>query len=385
MIDGFLGNVHRDQAVGWTYDRESPDRHLLVDIYCGDRWLGSTKANIFRADLAAGRIGQGDHGFCLRFEAVLEQSQLAHVVARARTGSDSNTGEPLPRFVSAPPATIGSPIDAYCDTAQFPVFVLGAPRSGTSAVAQALMASTPYKGHQEGQVIDLLTPLMHAVRRFYEAKAEDVTRPERITMIKQIPEGYFTNGICALFADAVRPLFPKGHWCDKTPTPEMIWAAPLLLRTWPNAQFIFVRRRAIENVMSRMRKFSGYSFETQCLYWTACMEAWRSVRGSLTGRALELDQHFVARHPEDAARAIGTLLALSAGEAHELARVLARHRPEQTGAHVQDLCDASAMDWSPDQWATFDRICGPTLAAYGYSRDTSYYASGAEGNSCLVL
>ena len=385
MIDGFLGHVHRDQAIGWAYDRQSPERHVLVDLYCGDRWLGSTKANIFRADLAAGRIGQGDHGFCLHFPTALDESEQAAVVARARTGPDPEPSEELPRFLNTPSATVDSDIDSYRDVTQFPVFVLGAPRSGTSAVAQALMASTPYQGHHEGQVIDLLTPLMHALRRFYESKSDDLTRPERITMIKQVSESYFTDGICALFANAVRRLFPQGHWCDKTPTPEMIWAAPYLLRTWPNAKFIFVRRRAFENVRSRMRKFAGYPFGTHCLYWTACMEAWRSVRDSLAGRALELDQHFIARHPEDAARAIGTLLALSGSEVLELSRVLARHRPEQTGADVLNLCDAAAMDWSAEQWATFDRICAPAMTAYGYSRDSSYFTVDGELRSCVAL
>ena len=84
------------------------------------------------------------------------------------------------------------------------------------------MAATPYRGHQEGQVIDLLTPLLHSLKSFYESKANEINIPERITMIKKIPQEYFTSGISTLFADALRPLFPDHRWCDKTPTPDMI-------------------------------------------------------------------------------------------------------------------------------------------------------------------
>ena len=390
MIDGYLGQVQPDQVIGWAYDPTSPDAHVVVDVYCGSRYLGSTEANIFRADLASGQVGQGDHGFSFRFPAALESGELGAVVARVRTLSAPEPGHELPRYsaderASVARAAAGVPTSVYHDDTQFPVFVLGAPRSGTSAVAQAVMAATPYEGHQEGQIIDLLTPLLHSLRRFYESKRDEILVPERITMIKKIPEEYFTDGIGKLFADAVRPLFPERRWCDKTPTPEMIWAAPHMLRIWPNAKFIFVKRRALENLMSRIRKFRALPFEAHCLYWTACMGAWRAVRSELAGRALELDQYFVARHPGPVAQAIGALLGLAPNEVAELERILSRHQPERTSDSIRDICDAAAMDWDAAQWATFDRVCGPTMNAYGYSRDGTYFVGGGEDESCRVL
>ena len=390
VIDGYLGQVQPDQVIGWAYDRTSPDAHVVVDVYCGSRYLGSTEANIFRADLASGQVGQGDHGFSFRFPAALESGELAAVVARVRTLSAPEPGHELPRYSadersSVARAAAGVPKSVYHDDTQFPVFVLGAPRSGTSAVAQAVMAATPYQGHQEGHVIDLLTPILSSLRRFYESKTDDILVPERITMIKKIPEEYFTDGIGKLFADAVRPLFPDSHWCDKTPTPEMIWAAPHVMRIWPNAKFIFVKRRALENLMSRIRKFPSFPFEAHCLYWAACMEAWRAVRGELAGRALELDQYFVARQPARATQAIGALLALAPAEVAELERVLSRHQPERTGGTIRDIYDAATLDWDAAQWATFDRVCGPTMDSYGYSRDGAYFVASGGDESCRAL
>jgi hypothetical protein len=109
------------------------------------------------------------------------------------------------------------------------------------------------------------------------------------------------------------------------------------------------------------------------------MESWRAVRDGLAGRALELDQHFLARHPKESAEAIGRLLALEPKETQELAR------QERTSVSVLDTTAASELTWDAAQWAVFNRVCGPTMAVYGHSQDESYYAPGAEDRSCLAL
>ena len=389
MIEGYLGQVLSEQVFGWAFDRERPGLHLSVDIYCGERRLGSTTADLYRPDLALGRIGAGDHAFSFRFNEPLGPQELANVLVRVYRQKDPTAFRELPRFVPGLSASVEvaakAPPDTYRDDTQFPVFVLGAPRSGTSAVAQALMAATPYSGRYEGQILDLLAPLLNEVRRFYESKAEELAHPERGSMIQAIPREYFDKGIKALFAEVLRPLTRSSHWCDKTPSPDMIWGAPHMLRMWPNAKFIFVRRRGLENLRSRLRKFPTLSFEEQCQYWTACMEAWRAVRTELLGRALEVDQYFIARHPARAAQAIGALLSLLPKEAEQLAHVLRRHQPERTGANVLDICDAHTMGWDAAQWATFERLCGPTMEAYGYAREGSYFANNAEIRSCVVI
>ncbi|MFI4889119.1 MAG: sulfotransferase family protein [Steroidobacterales bacterium] len=391
MIEGFVEQVLPTQISGWAFDRDHPSLHVLVDIFCGDRDLGSTTANVYRRDLARSQFGQGDHGFLLLLPSELSPLELAAVVVQARTGSDRAAARELPRYVRRDPAGAAQiaprlSVSAYREEMQFPVFVLGSPRSGTSAVAQSLITATPYAGYNEGQVLDLLIPLLRALKHFYESKAHDLPSASRaMMMITKVPEEYFADGISALFADAVRPLFPSRHWCDKTPTADMIWATPSLLRIWPNAKFIFLKRRALENLLSRIRKFRGVSFEYQCSDWVACMDAWRAVRGALVGHALELDHHFLARHPDQSAEAIGALLALAPNEVEGLTQLLSRHQPERTSASILDVADASAIDWDSAQWATFERICGPTMAAYGYSRDQSYYAPGAEDRSCLAI
>jgi Sulfotransferase family len=390
MIEGFVEQVLSEEVRGWSFDRDRPNAHLVIDIYCGGHLLGSTHADIFRSDLANGRIGSGDHAFQFRFPTKLDEQQMATVAVRIRSALDPAGVRELPRFLPNARADTQQPApavaaSAYQDDTQFPVFVLGAPRSGTTAVALALMAAASYAGYGEGQVIDLLVPLQHALGRFYEARADEIMRPGRGTMLGKIPEEYFSNGIFALFTEAIRQIFPSRRWCDKTPTADMIWAAPSLARIWPNAKFVFLKRRGLENLLSRTQKFQGFPFEDQCLGWTACMEAWRAVRDGLAGRALELDQHFLARYPERSAEAIGQLLALESQQTRELARKLKHLQPERTSENVFDTTAASKVPWDPAQWAVFNRVCGPTMAAYGYSQEDEYYAPGAEDRSCLTL
>lgn len=54
---------------------------------------------------------------------------------------------------------------------------------------------------------------------------------------------------------AAESLHKEKIWVDKTPDPRMIKCVPRLKRAWPNAKFIFVKRRGIENLESRIKKF----------------------------------------------------------------------------------------------------------------------------------
>ena len=97
MIEGYLGQVLSGMVVGWAFDPAHPNAHLVIDVYCGERHLGSTSANIYRADLAKIPIGEGDHGFMFSFPAELEQQELGTVVARTRSVSDPRIVQELPR------------------------------------------------------------------------------------------------------------------------------------------------------------------------------------------------------------------------------------------------------------------------------------------------
>jgi hypothetical protein len=391
MIQGFLEQVRADLIVGWAFDTEDPERSLDIDIFLGDRHVAALGTDVFRGDLALHLGSGGRHGFKYVPVPEIERQRLFEVTVRVGAGGNPAAGVELPRFV--PKHLQPKKVEferrlsaaAFRDESQAPVFILGSPRSGTSAVASSFMRGSSLKGRYEGHVLDLLAPLLRALRGFYDSKAVILQLPEEHMLIRSLPESYFASGICALFNDALRGIFPEHRWFDKTPTPDMIWAAPELARMWPRARFIFCKRRGLENLESRRRKFKNHTFEYGCQDWAACMEAWLSVRSALAGKALEIDQYLLARRPEEAGAAISELVGFDEREAEVFCKVLASQRPERTSSSIQDVCDPALLDWSSERWDFFDTVCGSLMKAYGYSRDGAYYLPGEAARALVKV
>ena len=92
---------------------------------------------------------------------------------------------------------------------------------------------------------------------------------------------------------------PYPLWFDKSGHAEMIPAIPILRRLWPDSVYIFCKRRAIENVASRLKKFPAHDFERHCAGWAKTMAAWRGVRPELPPEIyLEVDQQDLIRDTE---------------------------------------------------------------------------------------
>jgi hypothetical protein len=116
-----------------------------------------------------------------------------------------------------------------------PVFVLGCPRSGTSVLLQALLASGELRSVQsEGHI--LWDEFHHPAERHWDSDAlaaDDATRREREYLY------------CAI------RLFVRGRrFVDKTP--ESCLRVAYLDALFPDATYVFLRRRADENVNSLM-------------------------------------------------------------------------------------------------------------------------------------
>jgi hypothetical protein len=379
LLKGFLEAVDRFQANGWAFDTETPDAHTEVELLVAGVSAGKVLANRYRPDLEQGGIGRGDHSFVYSFTTPLTAEQLAGVRARL-SGSDGPVDLPLMTEIAPPPvqnagATALTFSGEARDDSQWPVFVLGSVRSGTSAVAQALIGVTRYRGYHEGHLLDLLAHLSVAIDEFYARKKMHLEDPNASNVIRHVPIRFFRDGIDSLFVQAIRSIFPGGYWIDKTPTPNMLHIAPILRRIWPNARFIFLKRRAFENLMSRARKFEAREFARDCLEWAEVLRTWGGMRHLLQGCALQIDQDFMAHFPARVASEIAAFLSLDAGEADRVRQALSADRPERTGDVFSQVYDEAELGWNPEQWRLFNEVCGAELAAFGYSRDKSYYAS----------
>jgi hypothetical protein len=384
-LRGFLENVDRFQAQGWAFDEALPDNHVVVEIQLDGSLLGTVTANRYRPDLEQACVGRGDHSFVFNFAQPIAAEHLEKVSARVVQEqnnfalSRALSGAERQRKASTQSSQLSFPDQARDDTHN-PVFVLGSVRSGTSAVGQALISVTRYRGYGEGHLLDLLADFLEVLDKFYDVKRSHWDNDRQSsTLIRQVPIGFFQDGINNLFVQVARSVFPQCHWVDKTPTMKMVRIAPALRQIWPNSKFIFMKRRAFENLMSRARKFADRDFARNCAEWAEVLRIWSTIKEQLRGCTLELDQYFMAQHPDRAAAGIAELLGLDMGETGRLAETLGRDYPERTSEVFSQVCDPSQLGWSAEQWKIFAEMCGNELAAYGYSRSESYYASDDPG------
>jgi hypothetical protein len=252
-----------------------------------------------------------------------------------------------------------------------PVFVVGSPRSGTSALAESLLGAG-YNGYREGNFLPLLTTLNKLVDQHFAVFG----RAGPKVMVSFIDPETLRSSIARTFRDETVRLNPEEPWFDKSGNPEMIEAIPTLLQLWPEARFVFAKRRAIENVVSRMTKFPAHTFEYHCRDWVRNMFVWRRMRDRIPeGRAIEVDQQDLIRDPKSTAGRISELLDLGESQKMALAESLMRGRPQQTEeGSAQRVLTLSGL-WPNSQRLEFESICGPEMKAYGYATDGRYWAA----------
>ncbi|MGO8738493.1 sulfotransferase family protein [Rhodoblastus sp.] len=256
--------------------------------------------------------------------------------------------------------------------AKFPVFIIGSPRSGTSALAEAMLRAG-YNGFREGNFLSLLTVLDRFINHHFTIFGNDGPK----VLASAVDRRALHQDIAHVFRDVVNRHNPTPPWFDKTGNPEMIEAVPTLLELWPDSLFIFSKRRAIENIVSRLKKFSVYNFEYHCRDWAKNMEAWRRIREKIPNdKYIEVDQQELIRDPGAAARAIGNLLALADAQADAMAQAFQKDRPQETEAGTAQRVLALRDLWDEPRRELFERVCGPEMKAYGYSLDESYWARG---------
>jgi LPS sulfotransferase NodH len=119
------------------------------------------------------------------------------------------------------------------DPPKRPVLVIGCPRSGTTLLLQALLASGELRSiHGEGHI--LWDEFHHPRDRGWDSDAltaADVSSRERAYVYR-----------------AIRMFARGGRFVDKTP--ESCLRVPYLDALFPDATFVFLRRRAADNVSS---------------------------------------------------------------------------------------------------------------------------------------
>jgi hypothetical protein len=144
-----------------------------------------------------------------------------------------------------------------------PVFVLGAGRSGTSAMVGAMRAAG-IEGAHEGHVFPMLSAMLGKVSKAIgRSNARLACRSAADSTLRQCYGGD-------------RP----GTWLAKTPDHPMIGCVELIKTVYPHARFIMMRRHPISFTESRRRKF-GETPTSAMNEWVKCIDMWREQRARL--------------------------------------------------------------------------------------------------------
>ena len=367
---GFVEAIAEHEARGWAFDEANPDAHLTVSAWLGGSRVGGSVAAIMRRDLKTAGIGDGDHGFRIAFDPLLPPAALPGLELRAERGGQSVCLKQLPGTNQSLADAASDATIPFSDPTHHPVFVLGPARSGTSALALALLKSGRYQGHGEGHLMPLAQQLLSQVDAYYGDRS---ALSGADTLLRRVHKETFQRFVRRSFVQLMRAAYPSGYWIDKTPTAAMVRSAPLMLEIWPNARFIFLKRRVIENIISRRRKFPQDTLQNHYLDWVDVLSAWRGVKDRLGQRAIEADQLQMARSNDVFSAEISAFLGLTPTQAETLRITLASDHPEQTSERVGMSATLESLGLHGDNKRELRIACDPIMEAFGYSYDENYY------------
>lgn len=247
------------------------------------------------------------------------------------------------------------------------IFVLGSQRSGTTEMFNLLTKVIGYRG-------DIESHLWPAIKACWDTLDESVAKmggasspAYKAFTIGKIGVENIKNEIASVLVDIYAKKF--GHqWIDKTPGTKMIEAVPILREIFPDSKFIFMKRRGIENVMSKQRRFKGQSLEVACTEWADCMRKWSNVRTLIEDRYIEIDQQNMAISPNEVALQLCAFLEGDVSLTQKIASFLGNTRSEQTSQGFQTRTLAlSDTGWSDKEQILFLEICASMMVHYGYS------------------
>jgi len=253
-----------------------------------------------------------------------------------------------------------------------PIFIIGAARSGTSVITAALKNGAGIEGFNEGHFLPLLYVMFNHIDRFFESKHRLID--DKRHMVANINKTEFEEMIINDIRKATESLHKEKIWVDKTPDPRMIKCVPHLIRAWPNAKFIFAKRRGIENLASRVKKFPHVSFDRHCLIWKDCMESWLNVKDLVKDCAIEIEQREISLNPQEVSAKLGEFLSLEQNKINRIEKIFSSDRPQNTGGKELELSiSLSETGWTTSEIESFKNHCSDINRKYGYSESASYY------------
>ncbi len=251
-----------------------------------------------------------------------------------------------------------------------PVFVLGSPRTGTTVIGNAVRTALGGKNYGEHHTGYLCANLIAEIDQYYSTYH---TRNDRGTFIYDSSPALFKLKA----GQSIKEIYAWYHrqrwWIDKTPGRNMIRSLPALLSIWPDLKLIYCKRRAIENVQSRLKKFPQLDLEQHSRQWVETARLWTEIKGQLTIPFIEVE-HFDILHNR---KGVGEQIAglIPAVDPAFIQRYLDGNHPQRTGG-APTVRSLQSIPWSADEKALFTEITEDMMKAEGYDYSDAYFRPG---------
>ena len=354
-IVGVVNKCEPQQIIGWLADLNNLQDHLEVKIVIDGQDACSVIADKFRKSLAEDpRFAGTQHAFSVKIPAIYFDGKSHNISVIAAQNGQVLRNAPIDLVL---PKKIKRP--------QNPIFVIGSPRSGTSILGNMLRSVLQTPGHAESHVMPLLHSLLHNVDDYFLTNAGAVEN-KAMFLAKTSPD-YFKNQLRENFKNLYQENIGS-FFIDKTPGFKMIEAVPSIVSVWPDAKFIFAKRRGIENVFSRSRKWPNVPFAGHCADWSGAMSAWIATKETIPAcNRIEIDQADILNEPMKVSSDMVVFLGLDKQLIATMHEYFITQHPEKTQDNpAKAYMDIDETGWTDKQKAIFMEKCADIMNLYNY-------------------
>ncbi len=254
-----------------------------------------------------------------------------------------------------------------------PIFIVGLGRSGTSILTRSINRALNLKHYGEGHVLPILSKLSSAIDHHFTRSPDAKTTG---TIIHDLDRYILIAKTQQVIKKQYQDFFGTQYFVDKTADLPMLETIPYIKKTWPQAKFIFAKRRGIENIASRLQKFPHLPFEKHCQMWRNILNYWRKLKeDKLKLREyLEVDQYDIQTRPTAIAKALGDFLYLKPEQVRIIEQTFIEEQPQMTRDNVREkIRSITEVGWNNEQIKYFRSTCGDAMKEFGYSEGEEYY------------
>lgn len=258
------------------------------------------------------------------------------------------------------------------------VFVIGSPRSGTSALGKALRRGLGARAHGESHVIEGFRRINEQNQLFFE---DSVTARIKGNLVHELPKTLLLAEQLTVLRRVYKLYYGDKVHLDKTPGIPMINSLPLVFMAWPNAKVILCKRRGLENIASRIIKFPKVPFEGHLKQWVQSFKAWRKNKQQVTRLLkkqnwfIEVEQREMAITPQKVVNEVSQFVGLNGQKKQKLYNALSGERPEQSSAIDSAAKSINDFGWTKDQITLFRSVCTQEMELQSYTFDEHYTKS----------